>query len=83
MKYTKMWRDGATNKRKKSNCYAKTKLSGKSFYRIVSHEFKTPIFAIQGYIDTLLNGAMDDLKVRKTISGKYRTECRKTGKPGK
>ncbi|HZZ76406.1 MAG TPA: HAMP domain-containing sensor histidine kinase, partial [Puia sp.] len=37
----------------------------KEFLQNLSHEFKTPIFAIQGYIDTLLNGAMDDLKVRK------------------
>ena len=37
----------------------------KEFLQNLSHEFKTPIFAIQGYVDTLLNGAMDDLKVRK------------------
>jgi two-component system, OmpR family, phosphate regulon sensor histidine kinase PhoR len=36
----------------------------KEFLQNLSHEFKTPIFAIQGYIDTLLNGAMDDLQVR-------------------
>lgn len=36
----------------------------KEFLQNLSHEFKTPIFAIQGYIDTLLNGAMDDSKVR-------------------
>jgi two-component system phosphate regulon sensor histidine kinase PhoR len=37
----------------------------KEFLQNLSHEFKTPIFAIQGYIDTLLNGAMDDVKVRR------------------
>ncbi len=37
----------------------------KEFLQNLSHEFKTPIFAIQGYVDTLLNGAMDDMKVRK------------------
>jgi two-component system, OmpR family, phosphate regulon sensor histidine kinase PhoR len=36
----------------------------KEFLQNLSHEFKTPIFAIQGYVDTLLNGAMDDTKVR-------------------
>lgn len=36
----------------------------KEFLQNLSHEFKTPIFAIQGYVDTLLNGAMDDMKVR-------------------
>jgi len=30
-----------------------------------SHEIKTPIFNIQGYIETLLDGAMDDESIRK------------------
>jgi two-component system phosphate regulon sensor histidine kinase PhoR len=37
----------------------------KEFLQNLSHEFKTPIFAIQGYVDTLLNGAMDDVKVKR------------------
>jgi len=37
----------------------------KEFLQNLSHEFKTPIFAIQGYVDTLLNGAMDDQTVKK------------------
>ena len=37
----------------------------KEFLQNLSHELKTPIFAIQGYVDTLLNGAMDDQNVRK------------------
>lgn len=36
----------------------------KEFLQNLSHEFKTPIFAIQGYVDTLLNGAMDDPQIR-------------------
>jgi two-component system, OmpR family, phosphate regulon sensor histidine kinase PhoR len=32
----------------------------KEFLQNLSHEFKTPVFAIQGYIETLLQGAMDD-----------------------
>jgi len=37
----------------------------KEFLQNLAHEFKTPIFAIQGYVDTLLNGAMEDEEVRK------------------
>ena len=37
----------------------------KEFLQNLSHEFKTPIFAIQGYVDTLLHGA---LKIRKSIN---------------
>lgn len=31
----------------------------------VSHELRTPIFAIQGYTETLLNGALEDSKVNR------------------
>jgi two-component system phosphate regulon sensor histidine kinase PhoR len=37
----------------------------KEFLGNVSHELKTPLFTIQGYILTLLDGAMDDKKIRK------------------
>src|SRR5450755_1728644 len=37
----------------------------KEFLQNLAHEFKTPIFSIQGYVDTLLNGAMEDAVVRK------------------
>lgn len=37
----------------------------RNFLGNVSHELKTPIFNIQGYIYTLLEGAMDDKKVFK------------------
>ncbi len=35
----------------------------KQFLQNLSHEFKTPIFAIQGYVDTLLDGAINDPSV--------------------
>ncbi len=35
----------------------------KEFLQNLSHELKTPIFAIQGYVDTLLNGAWEKPEV--------------------
>ena len=37
----------------------------KEFLQNLSHEFKTPIFAIQGYVDTLLDGAIDDPNINR------------------
>lgn len=37
----------------------------KEFIGDISHELKTPIFAIQGFIETLLNGALEDEKVNR------------------
>ncbi len=37
----------------------------KEFLQNLAHEFKTPIFAIQGYVDTLLGGALDNPAVNK------------------
>ena len=37
----------------------------KEFLQNLAHEFKTPIFAIQGYVHTLLDGAMDKPDVNK------------------
>lgn len=37
----------------------------REFLQNLSHEFKTPIFAIQGYVDTLLNGAMENPEINR------------------
>lgn len=37
----------------------------REFLQNLAHEFKTPIFAIQGYVDTLLGGAMEDEEVAR------------------
>ena len=43
----------------------KNEVFRKEFLQNLSHEFKTPVFTIQGYIDTLLQGAMDNPEVNK------------------
>ena len=37
----------------------------REFLQNLSHEFRTPIFSIQGYIETLLEGAMNDPQVNR------------------
>ncbi|TMM59392.1 sensor histidine kinase [Maribacter algarum] len=37
----------------------------KDFLGNVSHELKTPLFTVQGYLETLLDGALEDKNVRK------------------
>ncbi len=37
----------------------------KDFLGNVSHELKTPLFTVQGYLETLLDGAIEDKNVRK------------------
>jgi two-component system phosphate regulon sensor histidine kinase PhoR len=45
----------------------------REFLQNLSHEFKTPIFSIQGYVDTLLNGALENPAVnRKFLENTYR-----------
>lgn len=42
----------------------------RDFLQNLSHEFKTPVFAIQGYVDTLLNGALNNPEVNKKFLAK-------------
>ena len=45
----------------------------KEFLQNLSHEFKTPVFAIQGYVDTLLNGALENPSVNRRFLEKAAT----------
>lgn len=45
----------------------------KEFLGNISHELKTPLFTVQGYIETLLDGAIDD----KSVRNKYLTRAQK------
>lgn len=55
----------ATQKSDEIEILKKNEAYRKEFLQNLAHEFKTPIFAIQGYVDTLLNGAMENPDVRK------------------
>ncbi|MCE3007440.1 MAG: cell wall metabolism sensor histidine kinase WalK [Bacteroidetes bacterium] len=58
----------------------KIEMFRREFLGDVSHELKTPIFAIQGFIETLLDGALEDKKVnrkflRKALRNVFRLEA--------
>lgn len=54
-----------TKKQNEIDELKKQALFRREFLADVSHEFKTPIFAAQGFIHTLLDGAMEDEEVRE------------------
>lgn len=54
----------ATRKQQEIDELKKLETFRKEFLANVSHELKTPIFAAQGFIHTLIDGAIDDRNVR-------------------
>lgn len=52
------------NKQKEIDHLKQMEVFRREFLADVSHELKTPIFAAQGFLHTLLDGAMDDENVR-------------------
>jgi two-component system phosphate regulon sensor histidine kinase PhoR len=54
----------AANKQKEINDLRKMEEFRREFVANVSHELKTPIFAAQGFVHTLLDGAIENKKVR-------------------
>jgi two-component system, OmpR family, phosphate regulon sensor histidine kinase PhoR len=58
----KIWADNQTEEIKKLRQLEKYR---KDFLGNVSHELKTPIFNVQGYILTLMDGGMEDQSVNK------------------
>lgn len=49
----------------------------RDFLGHVSHELKTPIFAIRGFAETLLGGALDDDTVRRSFTEKILRNARR------
>ena len=57
-------------KQKEIDELKRLELFRREFLADVSHELKTPIFAAQGFIHTLIDGAVDDEKVRDKFLSK-------------
>lgn len=55
----------ALQKKAEIEVLQKNEVYRKEFLQNLSHELKTPIFAIQGYVHTLIDGAMDNPNVNK------------------
>ena len=62
-----MWKPGASSSSREIEVLKNNEAFRKEFLQNLSHEFKTPVFAIQGYIDTLLNGAMENPEVNSVF----------------
>ncbi len=54
----------ANNKEQEIDKLKKLESFRREFLADISHELKTPIFSAQGFIHTLLDGAVDDINVR-------------------
>ena len=57
-------------KKKEIESLRKLEVYRREFVANVSHELKTPLFNIQGYIHTLLDGAVDDKEVNRNFLDK-------------
>jgi two-component system phosphate regulon sensor histidine kinase PhoR len=62
--------DFAENKQKEIDELKKLETFRREFLADVSHELKTPIFAAQGFVHTLIDGAINDTEVRDKFLSK-------------
>jgi len=68
----KIWADNQSEEIKKLRRLEKYR---KDFLGNVSHELKTPIFNVQGYILTLLDGGMEDASINKLYLKRAENWC--------
>ncbi|XZF14353.1 sensor histidine kinase [Chitinophagaceae bacterium MMS25-I14] len=59
----------ATQKKDEIDLLRKNEQFRKEFLSNLAHELRTPIFTVQGYVDTLLGGALEDPNVNKKFLG--------------
>jgi len=64
VKIRKELSDFAVQKQREIEELKKLETFRREFLADVSHELKTPLFAAQGFVHTLMEGAMDDIRVR-------------------
>jgi two-component system phosphate regulon sensor histidine kinase PhoR len=62
--------DFAEKKQQEIDALKKLETFRRELLADVSHELKTPIFSAQGFVHTLIDGAVDDLNVRDRFLGK-------------
>ncbi len=63
----------ATEKKREIELLQTNEKFRKEFLQNLSHEFRTPVFAIQGYVDTLLQGALENPEVNRRFLEKAAT----------
>ncbi len=70
VKIRKELADFAVQKQREIEELKKLETFRREFLADVSHELKTPLFAAQGFVHTLMEGAMDDVNVRERFLNK-------------
>lgn len=63
-------KDWARDKKTEIDNLKKQEQFRKEFLSNISHEFKTPLFAIEGYVDALQDGGLEDAELAKQFLGK-------------
>jgi len=63
-------KDWARDKKTEIDNLKKQEQFRREFLSNISHEFKTPLFAIEGYVDALQDGGLEDTDLAKKFLGK-------------